>query len=201
MRKFVLVLGAVMGFSAATLAADDDAYNALMNSMKERNGVGLDRIKQDDMQRECSNPEDRIADPKRSEELRMAALNAVPKPSDGVYLGDWKRGKEIAANGKGLQFSDDQNAPNGGNCYACHQLDPEEVAYGTLGPSLTNYGMRGQSQPVLDYTWSKIWNPNAWVPCSHMPRFGTNGVLTEQQIKDIMALLLDPASPVNTQQQ
>jgi sulfur-oxidizing protein SoxX len=30
-----------------------------------------------------------------------------------------------------------------------------------------------------------------------MPRFGTNHVLTEQQIKDIVALLFDPESPVN----
>jgi sulfur-oxidizing protein SoxX len=32
-----------------------------------------------------------------------------------------------------------------------------------------------------------------------MPRFGTQGILTEQQIKDVMAFLLDPASPVNSQ--
>jgi sulfur-oxidizing protein SoxX len=30
-----------------------------------------------------------------------------------------------------------------------------------------------------------------------MPRFGHNGVLTEEQITDLVALLLDPASPVN----
>jgi sulfur-oxidizing protein SoxX len=30
-----------------------------------------------------------------------------------------------------------------------------------------------------------------------MPRFGYHGVLTQQQISDVMAYLLDPASPVN----
>jgi sulfur-oxidizing protein SoxX len=30
-----------------------------------------------------------------------------------------------------------------------------------------------------------------------MPRFGYSGTLTEQQIKDLVALLLDPNSPVN----
>jgi sulfur-oxidizing protein SoxX len=30
-----------------------------------------------------------------------------------------------------------------------------------------------------------------------MPRFGHAGLLNEQQLKDIMALLLDPRSPVN----
>ena len=31
-----------------------------------------------------------------------------------------------------------------------------------------------------------------------MPRFGHNGILTEQQMKDLIALLLDPHSPVNS---
>jgi sulfur-oxidizing protein SoxX len=30
-----------------------------------------------------------------------------------------------------------------------------------------------------------------------MPRFGHAGVLTEAQIKDVVALLMDPNSPVN----
>ena len=30
-----------------------------------------------------------------------------------------------------------------------------------------------------------------------MPRFGHNGILHEQQMKDIVALLMDPQSPVN----
>jgi sulfur-oxidizing protein SoxX len=30
-----------------------------------------------------------------------------------------------------------------------------------------------------------------------MPRFGHKGILTEAQIKDLVALLLDPQSPVN----
>jgi sulfur-oxidizing protein SoxX len=30
-----------------------------------------------------------------------------------------------------------------------------------------------------------------------MPRFGQHHILTEQQIRDVVALLVDPASPVN----
>jgi sulfur-oxidizing protein SoxX len=30
-----------------------------------------------------------------------------------------------------------------------------------------------------------------------MPRFGHQGILTEAQMKDLMALLLDPDSPIN----
>ena len=93
--------------------------------------------------------------------------------------------------------SDDPAQPNGGNCYACHQLAPNEVAYGTLGPSLTGYGARGQSEAMLQYTWTKLWDTHAYNLCSHMPRFGAQSILTEQQLKDVMAYLLDPASPVN----
>jgi sulfur-oxidizing protein SoxX len=43
----------------------------------------------------------------------------------------------------------------------------------------------------------KIYNAQAVFPCSNMPRLGHNKHLTEQQIKDIVALLFDPESPVN----
>ena len=78
-----------------------------------------------------------------------------------------------------------------------HQLAPTEVAYGTLGPSLTQYGMRGQSDVMLRYTWTKLWDTHAFNLCSHMPRFGAQKILTEQQLKDVMAFLLDPNSSVN----
>jgi sulfur-oxidizing protein SoxX len=50
---------------------------------------------------------------------------------------------------------------------------------------------------IVKYTWGKMWNARATNACSLMPRFGHNEILEEQQIKDVMALLLDPASPVN----
>jgi sulfur-oxidizing protein SoxX len=53
------------------------------------------------------------------------------------------------------------------------------------------------SKAIVEYTWGKMWNTHAYNACSHMPRFGHKGVLSEKQLKDIMALLLDPKSPVN----
>jgi sulfur-oxidizing protein SoxX len=47
------------------------------------------------------------------------------------------------------------------------------------------------------YVYGKIYNAKAFNPCSNMPRFGHSGTLTEKQIKDLVALLLDPNSPVN----
>jgi L-cysteine S-thiosulfotransferase len=70
---------------------------------------------------------------------------------------------------------------------------------------LFNYGkLRGVTDPhsdaakaMLEYTWGKIWNPHAYNACSNMPRAGHKGILNEQQIRHVMALLLDPKSPVN----
>ena len=81
---------------------------------------------------------------------------------------------------------------------ACHQLAPQELSFGTIGPSLYQYGkIRGRSDAIVQYTWGKLWNSQAFTACSNMPRFGHGGVLTEQQLRDLMSLLLDPESPVN----
>ena len=45
--------------------------------------------------------------------------------------------------------------------------------------------------------YEKIYNSHAAFPCSLMPRLGANKVLTIEQIKDIVALLMSPDSPVN----
>ena len=66
------------------------------------------------------------------------------------------------------------------------------------GPSLTNYGKDRQYDPAqIKRAWAKIYDSQSQAACSNMPRFGVNKVLTEAQIKDIMALLFDPESPVN----
>ena len=110
-------------------------------------------------------------------------------PADGKLLGDWKKGEKVAKNGRGGQFSDPPGTVAGGNCYACHQLDPKEVSYGTLGPSLTAYGKDRKFDPEeAKNAYTKIYNSQAVVPCSNMPRFGTNKVLSEQQIKDVVGL-------------
>jgi sulfur-oxidizing protein SoxX len=69
---------------------------------------------------------------------------------------------------------------------------------GNLGPSLTGYGQqRGNSEPVVKYTYEKIYNAWMYFPCSNMPRLGHNGFLTPEQIAHVVAYLVDPQSPVN----
>ncbi len=179
-------------------ALADEAAMVLKSSMADKNFVTLERVERDALQSFCSKPRSEEGDIETANALRESARAAVPMPTEDDFLGDWQRGEAVANNGRGLQYSDNPEQPNGGNCYACHQLDPDEVAYGTLGPSLTGYGARGQSLSMLEYTWIKLWNTHAYNVCSHMPRFGAAGILSEQQLKDVMAYLLDPRSPVNS---
>ena len=191
------VMTIVMASLAPWTMAADEIGAVLQNSFVVKNQATMDRLERDAVQTACSAPRGMPLDNDMLATLRAERLDAVVLPADGQYLGDWQRGAEVAGNGRGLQSSDDPTQPNGGNCYACHQLAPSEVAYGTLGPSLTGYGARGQSEAMLQYTWTKLWDTHAYNPCSHMPRFGAQGILNEQQLKDVMAYLLDPASPVN----
>ncbi|NEW91980.1 sulfur oxidation c-type cytochrome SoxX [Rhodopseudomonas sp. BR0M22] len=130
--------------------------------------------------------------------IMQREIKKVVYPADGKLLGDWKAGAQIANNGRGGQFSDKPETVHGGNCYACHQMAQSEVSFGTLGPSLTHYGKdRNYTEAEIKQAYTKIYNSQAVVPCSNMPRFGTNGFLSEQQIKDVLAFLFDPESPVN----
>jgi len=144
-------------------------------------------------------------DEKTAQAIEAANLKTIKWPSNGKFLGDWKEGEKIAQNGRGLTFTDDDKTVNVGNCYNCHQMDPKEISYGTIGPSLYNYGkIRSVSNPdspdvklIVEYTWGKIWNSKAYNACSNMPRAGHNGILSEDQVRHLVALLLDPQSPVN----
>jgi L-cysteine S-thiosulfotransferase len=127
---------------------------------------------------------------------------AIVYPADGKLIGDWKKGEALAQSGYGLRFTDyPPRTASGGNCYACHQLTKKEVSYGTLGPSLSEYGkLRDYKEADVKATYDKIYNSHAAFACSTMPRFGANKILTVEQIADAVALLMSPESPVNTGQ-
>lgn len=137
--------------------------------------------------------------PAQATEIAARERALIKYPDDGQLLGDWKKGERLAQSGYGLRFTDYPAAnPNGGNCYACHQLTKQEVSYGTMGPTLLEYGkIRKFTADETKAAYEKIYNSHVAFPCSLMPRFGTNSVLTIEQIKDITALLMSPESPVN----
>ena len=191
----------VMGMTSALAAHPDyekEAAAMLQHDFRSKGPATLERVSaQDEMQKLCSTWPLKLS-PAAAAKLVASQMQTIKLPADGNYLGNWKNGEAIAQNGRGMQSSDPVGGVNGGNCYACHRLSKDEISYGNIGPSLYQFGkLRGQGPDVLEYTWGKIYNSNAYKACSNMPRFGHNGVLTEDQIRDLMALLLDPASPVN----
>jgi sulfur-oxidizing protein SoxX len=202
----VLLAGcATPGPDEAALQARFEAMNKA--SFQSRGIATVDRLNQDEAQALCSDPAMAVGDAgaasrKKVEEINLASIKW---PADNRYLGDWKEGERIAQSGRGKTWSDNDTTPNGGNCYNCHQIDQKEISHGTIGPSLWNYGkIRGVtdpaaavSEPIVKYTWGKIWNAKAYNACSNMPRAGHMGILTEAQVRHVMALLLDPKSPVN----
>ena len=180
---------------------NDPKFNKMMQDSFRAQGIaGLDRIDQDATQKFCSDPQ--FANSKQGEAMREKIqkmnMDTIQQPSDGKYIGDWKNGEKIAQSGRGATWSDKADTVIGGGCYNCHQIDPKEISYGTIGPSLSGYGkMRGYSPEVVTYTWNRINNAKAYNACSNMPRIAHFKLLNEKQIQDVMALLLDPESPVN----
>ena len=205
--KIVLALAAgaavVVAGCAAMQGPTDPALEAkavemMKTSFKEKGQAKLDRLNQDETQALCSVYTGHELPKDVAAKIERANMATIKWPADGKLVGDWKQGEKIAQEGRGFQYSDDPKGPSGANCYACHQLTRQEISYGTIGPSLYNFGkIRGFNDETRRYAWGKISNSQAYNACSNMPRFGHNGVLTEQQIRDVVALLVDPASPVN----
>ena len=201
----IVLAGCSTGMSSADY--DKLAAEVTKASFQDKNLVKVDRLIQDENMALCSAAEvaGKPLDEKTTKAIEDAAMKTIKWPADGKFLGDWKKGEAVAQSGRGSTWSDGANVVNGGNCYNCHQIDKKEISYGTIGPSLYNYGkLRGVSDPtaeaskaIVEYTWGKLWNSQAYNACSHMPRAGHKGILSEAQLKDIMALLLDPKSPVN----
>ena len=198
-----VVAGCATGPSPAEL--DAQALAAIRASFRDQGIARTDRIQQDLGQSACSSdqpPADSTAD-----RIKAEALASVKWPAGGQYFGNWVEGERIAQSGRGMTWTDANAEPrsNGGNCYNCHQIDKKELSYGTIGPSLWNYGkIRGvkdvtaeSAAPIIQYTWVKLWNSKAYAACSNMPRFGHKNLLNEEQLRHIMSLLLDPRSPVN----
>jgi sulfur-oxidizing protein SoxX len=192
--------GVVTGCATAPSDAETSAKAAAMlkASFKPRGQAGLDRLDQDETQKLCSEYAGKSVPKDVAARIEKSNLETVKWPADGKLLGDWKAGEKIAQEGRGMQYSDDPKLPAGANCYACHQLSPNELSYGTIGPSLYQFGKsRGYTDDVRKYAYGKVYDAEGYNACTNMPRFGTKGILTEQQIKDIVALLMDPESPVN----
>ena len=195
-----LLLGANLPCSASAqqaTATSEIVAGYVKNTWKSPTDGWQARVDQDETQRVCSETRN---NPSKAEfeKIQTRELATLVFPADGTVLGDWKAGEAVAQTGTGGQFSDKADGPRGGNCYACHQMAPKELSYGTLGPSLSEYGrIRKFAAADAKAAYAKIFNAQSVLPCSNMPRFGFHKFLSEQQIKDVTAYLFDPESPVN----
>jgi sulfur-oxidizing protein SoxX len=200
--KIILATLVALPLAAALPALADDAHRAkaiemIKSDFKPRGQASLDRLAEDGLQAICNRtgnkPPEFIV-----KQLEADQMASVKYPADGKLMGNWKNGEKLAQNGRGFTWNDKPGLPVGGNCYNCHQISPKEQAFGTVGPSLYQFGkQRGNTAETQKYVYSKIFNAKAHNLCSDMPRFGYIGALGESQIKDLVALLLDPESPVN----
>ena len=206
---FSILIAAVASLTGCAAVAPAPDYEMLVSEMmkasfRDQGIAKVDRLQQDMSNVECSKSEGKALPEATARAIEAVNLKTVKLPSDGKFIGDWKEGEKLAQNGRGMTWTDTSTA-NGGNCYNCHQVSKAEISYGTIGPSLYNYGkLRGVADPaspaskaIVEYTWGKLYNAKAYNACSGMPRFGHGGMLDETQLKNIMALLLDPKSPVN----
>ena len=219
MQRKTIFIGSVIAAAASALLAGcasappmaaagshEQQVMAMMKASFRDQGIAkVDRLQQDLGQAACSS--DKAPTEAVAKQVEAEALSTIKWPTGGQYIGDWKAGEKLAQNGRGMTWTDKSADPqsNGAQCYNCHQISKQEISFGTIGPSLWNYGkIRGvknvtdpAAAPIVQYTWGKLWNSKAYSACSNMPRFGHAKLLDEQQIRDVMALLLDPKSPVN----
>ena len=191
-----LLVGCATGPSDAEIPAKTTSM--MKASFNARGQAKLDRLDQDDAQKTCTEYSGKPLPTEVAQRIEKENLASITWPADGKYLGSWQNGEKIAQEGRGMQYSDDPASPSGANCYACHQLAPQELSYGTIGPSLYQFAkLRGYGVEIQKYAYGKVFNSEAYNACTTMPRFGHSKILTEQQVKDVVALLMDPASPVN----
>ena len=191
---------------AKAKAADPKLAKLVADSFKPGEGQDMSRLKQDETQKACSQHRDNPPAPVAAA-ITDRETATLKYPADNKLMGDWKNGEKLVKAGFAMRIGSIEPDPtakqkggNGGNCYACHALDPKEVAAGNIGPSLTGYGaLRGSSDDIVKYTYDKLYNAQATVACSSMPRLGHNGVLTPEQIADVTAYLVSPESPLNKQ--
>jgi sulfur-oxidizing protein SoxX len=195
-----VALAGSLAFAQSKLPAFDTAKSdaALKAAFSKAPPDWAGRLTGDATMQACSASTNKPA-PGIAKAIAAREMATIKYPDDGKLVGDWQKGERIAQSGYGMRFTDYPPAnPNGGNCYACHQMTKAEVSYGTIGPSLLEYGkIRKFAEADTKAAYEKIYNSHAAFPCSLMPRFGSNSVLSIEQIKDLTALLMSPDSPVN----
>src|SRR5262245_6168818 len=172
----VCIAGAGIVFAQQRATSDEAKLDtALRAAFANAGPEWMSRLKSDQTMQTCSDYKD-TPSVELARAIGARERATIHYPVGGNFMGDWKKGEQLAQSGYGLRFTDSPTRETGGNCYACHQLTKQEVSYGTVGPSLLEYGkIRQFSAAETKAVYAKIFNSHATAPCSLMPRFGANG--------------------------
>lgn len=104
---------------------------------------------------------------------KIPTRKPVQQALAGALNGDPARGRALA------------NERSKGNCVACHVLQGAEQP-GTRGPDLSTYGAMGRSDAE---TYALVYDMRWRNPDTVMPPIGTNQILTDQELRDVVAFL------------
>lgn len=105
---------------------------------------------------------------------KAATRKPVKKALEGPLNGNAEKGKQIA------------QARDRGNCLACHVM-PGGSQPGSRGPDLSRFGSSGRNEAEA---YAMVFDMRTVNPETLMPPFGTNDILTDQELRDVVAFLL-----------
>ncbi len=105
---------------------------------------------------------------------KAATRKPLKKALEGPLNGNAEKGKQVAF------------ARNRGNCLACHVM-PGGSQPGSRGPDLSHFGSSGRSEAEA---YAMVYDMRTINPETLMPPIGTNDILTDQELRDVVAFLL-----------
>lgn len=124
-------------------------------------------------------------------ESKWSTLEAVtsppapkePKKLNGPITGDAAKGEKLVA-----------DRGRGGSCLACHVMGPAGGANlpGNVGPDLSEIGNAGRED---EWLFNYIYDARVYNAETVMPPWGSHGVFTEDEIRDMVAFLKTLKSP------
>ena len=177
-------------------------------SFRDQGIAKVDRLQQDAGQRACSSAERR---PRRRRGQAHRERDRWPRsrcPPAARYLGDWREGEKLAQNGRGMTWTD-ASADTDGQRRQLLQLPPDRArprsrsapsaraCTTTASCAACRDPADPAAAPIVAVHLGQAVERQGLHACSSMPRFGHAGLLNEDAAADLMALLLDPKSPVN----
>jgi sulfur-oxidizing protein SoxX len=164
----------------------------------------VDRIQQDLGQKACSSDQ---PPPTRGQADRGRVAGHVKWPAGGQYLGDWREGEKLAQNGRGMTWTDSLRRHQGQRRPVL-QLPPDRQGRDQLrhhrpqpvqlrqDPRRDRPGYARPAPPSCSTPGASCGTARPTRPAPTC-RASATWAADENQLRHVMALLLDPKSPVN----